>query len=235
MSAPALSVAFFDQARRRHGLSRAGATLLFEGASSQVLSEPARIVAAGEGYAAVVEGRMELELEPVAEPAELAGTRVRVCRVSGRVDGAEVGGLGTVGETMRPPSWEGLDALRALSVLADERHALLAVARRPRGAAGHGEELVSAALLSDGQMSNVEEVRLSTVYDGEGRQRSAGLELWLPEEDLPRRASGTVSAGSSLELEGLDVHAAVFAWRLEERDAVGQYELAVRAPAPEAA
>ncbi len=43
------------------------------------------------------------------------------------------------------------------------------------------------------------------------------------------------TAGSSLELEGLDVHAAVFRWRLEGQEAFGQYELALRAPAPDAA
>jgi len=235
VSEPALSVAFFDPDRRVHGLARTGATLLFEDSESLVLDEPARIGPSERGYAAAVEGRFEMELEPVSEPAELAGTRVRVCRASGTLGGAPVQGLGTVSETLRPPAWEELDALRAISILADPDHALLAVVRRPRGAGGHGEELVSAALFSEGRLMTVEEARLSTVYDGEGRQRSAGLELWLSGEDFPRRASGAVAAGSSLELEGLQVHAAVFRWRLEGRDAYGQYELAVRAPAPEAA
>lgn len=235
MSEPALSVAFFDPTHQRHGLARAGATLLFEGTSSEVLSEPARIEATGRGYVALALAAMEIELEPVAQPVELAGTRVRICRFEGRAGETAVSGLGTVSETLRPPAWDSLDALRAVSILADEQHALLAVARRPRGALGHSEELVSAALLSEGQLFDVEEARLSTVLDGEGRQRSAGLELWLPGEDFPRRASGTVAAGSSLELEGLEVHAAVFRWRLEERDAFGQYELAVRSQEPQAA
>lgn len=235
MSESALSIAFFDPDRRVHGLARAGATLLFEDTYSQVLDEPARIGPSDGGYAAVVEGRFEMELEPVSEPAVLAGTRVRVCRARGTLAGTPVEGLGTVSETLRPPSWEDLDALRALSILADPGHALLAVARRPRGVGGHGDELIAAALISEGQLFSVEEARLSTVYDGEGRQRSAGLELWLPGEDFPRRASGAVAAGSSLELEGLQVHAAVFRWHLEGREAYGQYELAVRAPAPEAA
>lgn len=235
MSEPALSIAFFDPDRRIHGLARAAATLLFEDTRSMVLDEPARIGPSEVGYEAVVEGRFEMELEPASEPAELAGTRVRVCRVRGAVGDAAVEGLGTVSESLRPPAWEDLDALRALSILADPGHALLAVARRPRGVEGHGEELISAVLFSEGLLTSVEEARLSTVYDGEGRQRSAGLELWLPGEDFPRRASGAAAAGSSLELEGLRVHAAVFRWSLEGREAYGQYELAVRAPAPEAA
>ena len=235
MSEPALSIAFFDPARQVHGLARAGATLLFEGTRSLVLDAPARLEPSGEGWGAAVEGRFEVRLQPASEPVELAGNRVRVCTVKGEVAGTPVDGLGTVSETLRAPAWDELDALRAISVLARHDHALLAIARRPRGAPGHGEELVSAALVSEGEVRAVEEARLSTVYDGEGRQRNAGLELWLPGEDFPRRASGSVAAGSSLELEGLDVHAAVFRWRLEGQDAFGQYELAVRAPAPGAA
>ena len=84
-------------------------------------------------------------------------------------------------------------------------------------------------------MVAVEDARISTVYDAEGRQRSAGLELWLPGEEFPRRVSGTVAAGSSLELEGLSVHAAVFRWRMEEREGLGAYELMVRDEPPTAA
>lgn len=235
MSGPALSAAFFDPGRRICALSRSAATLLFEGSSSQVLDEPARLEPAGDGWEASVEGRFAVRFEPVSEVAELAGNRVRVCSATGTVAGAPFEGLGTVSETVEPPAWESLDALRALSVLASPDHALLAVSRRPRGAAGHGEELVSAALWAEGRLQEVEEARLSTVYDAEGRQRSAGLELWLAEEDFPRRASGSVAAGSSLELEGIQVHAAVFDWQLEGEEAVGQYELAVREPAPDAA
>jgi len=235
VSQPALSVAFFDPARQVHGLARSGATLLFEGSRSLVLDEPARLEASGEGWAAAVDNRFEVRLEPVSDPVELAGSRVRVCTVTGTVAGTPLDGLGTVSETLRAPAWEELDAVRAISILADPGHALLAVARRPRGVAGHSEELVSAALIAEGEVKAIEDARLSTVYDGEGRQRSAGLELWLPGEDFPRRASGAVAAGSSLELEGLDVHAAVFRWRLEGQEAFGQYELALRAPAPDAA
>ncbi len=228
MSEPALSVAFFDPARRIHGLARAGATLLFEDTRSMVLDQPARIGPSEVGYEAAVEGRFEMEFEPASEPAELAGTRVRVCRARGAVGDAAVEGLGTVSESLRPPAWEDLDALRALSILADPGHALLAVARRPRGVGGHGEELISAVLFSDGLLTSVEEARLSTVYDGEGRQRSAGLELWMPGQDFPRRGTGRTVAGASLALEALRVNAAVFAWTMEGREGLGAYDVTVR-------
>ena len=42
-------------------------------------------------------------------------------------------------------------------------------------------------------------------------------------------------AGSSLELDGLTVHAAVFRWRVEGREGLGAYELMVREQSPAAA
>ena len=111
-------------------------------------------------------------------------------------------------------------------------NALLALARRPRDAAGHGDERVRAALIVDGELHEVEDARISTVYDGGGRQRSAGLELWLPGEEYSRRGSGQVIAGSSLELDAVQVHAAVFRWRLDGREGIGAYELMVRAEPP---
>ena len=89
--------------------------------------------------------------------------------------------------------------------------------------------------LAAGFLAYQEEARISTVYDGDGRQRSAGLELWLPEEEFPRRGSGLVIAGSSFELEAIRVHAAVFRWRLEGREGIGAYELMVRVVPPVAA
>jgi hypothetical protein len=93
---------------------------------------------------------------------------------------------------------------------------------------GHGDELVSAVLIAAGQPLDVEDARISTVYDRDGRQRTAGLELWMPGEDFPRRASGRVQAGLSLTLEGLRVNAAIFGWRMDGREGLGSYEVTVR-------
>jgi hypothetical protein len=229
------SIAFFDRDRQLYGTARSGATLLFEGSSSTVLDEGPEVEASGDSLRAALPGHFELTLEPLSEEAHLEGSVVRVCRVFGQVGATRVDCLGTASRTERPPAWDELDALRTLTVLVDEHHALLALASRPRGARGHGEESVTAWLLEEEQLVQVEEARISTVYDGDGRQRSAGLELWMPEEDFPRHGSGTAIAGSSLDLEGLQVHAAVFSWNLAGREGVGAYELMVRTQAPAAA
>ena len=118
--------------------------------------------------------------------------------------------------------------MRSISALVDEGTGLLALARRPRDASGHGAEEIRAGLFLDGELHQVEDARISTVYDAGGRQRSAGLELWLPGEEYARRGSGQVIAGSSFELEAIQVHAAVFRWRLDGREGIGAYELMVR-------
>jgi hypothetical protein len=229
------SIAFFDRDRQLYGTARSGATMLFEDREPTVLGEGPEIEAGEGSTRATLPGRFDLELEPVSPAVELDGTVTRVCRVRGEVGGTAVDCLGTTGRTERPPAWDRLDALRSLSVLVDESRALLAVAQRPRDALGHGQEHVAACLVDEHSLKPIEDARLSTVYDGDGRQRSAGLELWLPDEDFPRRGSGAVIAGSSLDLEGLQVHAAIFEWRLEGREGIGAYELMVRRTAPAAA
>lgn len=235
MSEPAVSIAFFDPEHGLHGSARAGATLLFEDSSATVLPQGPAIERDGEVWHAELEGAFSLTLEPVAPAASLGGgVDAHLCAVTGDVGGRTVSCLGTVGETHKAPSWDELQAMRSVSAVFDREHAFLALARRPVGAAGHDAEQVTGWLLAGGEPLAVEDTRLSTVYDGDGRQRSAGLELWLPGEDFPRRGSGTVVAGSSLALEGVDVHAAIFRWRMEDREGSGAYELWVRSD-PEAA
>jgi hypothetical protein len=236
MSEPALAISFVDPARDVHGTARSGLTLLFEGTSASSHADgPVVAGSESDGWDVSLDGRLSLHFAPAGHVVELSGARAHLCAVTGDAVGARVEGLGTVTQTLTPPRWDELDALRNVSVLLDPEHAALLVARRPVGAAGHGEELVAAKLLSGGELLDVEDARLSTTYDGEGRPRQAGLELWLPGEDFPRRAFGSVRAGASLVFDGLDVHAAVMTWRMDGREGAGLYELTVRAPAPAAA
>lgn len=235
MSGAAISLGFFDPAQEVHGTLRSGVAVLYEGARGWALDELPEITPSDSGFHASCGSDVDLEFEPFSEPAELGGASARVARVRGRALGREVSCLGTVGETREPPEWSDLDAVRLVSAVFDEEHAVVAMARRPRGAKGHGHELVVAHMLAAGELLAIEDARLSTVYDGQGRQRSVGLELWLPGEDFPRRASGSVRAGLTLALEGLRVDAGLVAWRMEGRDGMGSYEITGRAEAGDAA
>ena len=224
MSEPAFTFSFHDTAHDLHGTVRSGMTLLFEAGKPSTIAEEAML----NGTRAQVGDRVELDFDPVSDSADLGGAVARVGRVRGKVDGRPVECLGVVTETTRPPAWAELDALRTMSAVFEPGLAVLVLSRRPHGVHGHGEERVVGWLVRDGSPHAVEETRISTVYDGDGRQRSAGMELWLPGEDFPRRVSGTARAGASLTLEGLRVHAAVFGWRMDGRDGVGTYDIVVR-------
>ena len=234
MSAPALALSFFDAAHDIHGTSRSGATILFEDRKPLALPGGPSIEQSGEGWRA----------ECPSSRSSSSRWRQRwtsvtcahgSCGCTARRPAAGSTALGTLSETEVPPRWEELDAIRSISALVDERHALLAIARRPRDAVGHGDEVVTARLVEDDAVLTVDNARISTVYDGAGHQRSAGLELWVPGEDYARRGSGQVIAGSSFDLEGLEVHVAVFRWRLDGREGIGAYELMSRTEPPAAA
>jgi hypothetical protein len=235
VSEPAVALAFFDPDRGLHGSARSGVTLLFEHGKPQALPDGPEVSEDGDGWRATLGNRFSLSFSPVCEPLDLGGANTRVCRVTGTLDGSKLDCLGTATVTTEPPRWEELDALRGITALFDAENAVLALGRRPRGAVGHGQEDVVAWVLVGGEARRVEDARISTVYDGDGRQRNAGLELWMPGEDFPRRAAGTAATGTTLSLEGLRVNAAVFSWRMEGRDGAGAYEVTIRDEPPEAA
>ena len=227
MSDTALALTYVEPGRNLYATARSDFALIFEDGKASSFDEPSVIAATDDGWTAQLPGGLSLSLQRVADPVELGGIRAHLCTAGE--------GLGVVGEIHDPPRWHELDATRYVCALFDPQNALIAFARRPAGSLGHGEELVVAHLWSDGELKGVEDARLSTIYDGEGRPRQASMELWLPSEDFPRRAFGVVTAGASLALEGLDVHAAAMEWRMESHRGLGLYELTVREPAPAAA
>jgi hypothetical protein len=235
VSDPALTLSFHDTGRELHGTVRTGMTLLFRAGQPVTVPSPATFERVGAGWRAQVAERVDLTFEPTVQAVDLGGANAAIGRVHGSVDKQPVDCIGVVTETIEPPAWGKLDALRSLSAVFDGESAVLALALRPRGARGHGDERVTGWLVSDGVAKSLEETRISTVYDGDGRQRKAGLELWLPAEDFPRRASGSARAGASLTLEGLRVHAAVFEWHMEGRTGTGSYDVVVREEEPAAA
>ena len=228
MSDTPLALTYVEPGRKLHVTARSDFALVFEDGKASSFDEATAIEPTDDGWHARLPGSLELSLARVTEPVELGGIRAHLCT-------AAEGGLGVIGEIHDPPRWQELDATRYVCALFDPQNAVIAFARRPAGSMGHGEELVVAHLWADGELKGVEEARLSTIYDGEGRPRQASMELWLPSEDFPRRAFGVVTAGASLALEGLDVHAAAMEWRMDTHSGAGLYELTVREPAPTAA
>jgi hypothetical protein len=231
----AITLSFHDTAHELHGTVRSGMTLLFDAGAPSTVDVEATFERSGDGWTAAVGDALTLTFTASSPGVDLGGASTWVGRATGRVGSRALDCIGVATETVDPPSWSELDALRSVAAVFDEGNAVLALARRPRGSYGHGEELVRGWIRRDGEPLAIEEARISTVYDGDGRQRKAGLELWMPGEDFPRRASGSARAGASITLEGLRVHAAVFDWRMEGRDGIGGYDIVVREQQPAAA
>ncbi len=72
----------------------------------------------------------------------------------------------------------------------------------------------------------MDEPRLSTTYDADGRQRRAGLELWVGADDAyPRRVSGQVVCGATLDLGELRLDTAFLRWRMDGVAGIGHYDI----------
>jgi len=171
--------------------------------------------------------------DPVAAAGGMAGYE-QLCRVRGtvRANGRvqEVACLGQRGHGWGEPNWERIAATRTVAAWLPGGSGLALTAVRPAGARDHAAEPRWATLLDETGALSIDDPRLSTTYDGEGRQRRAGLELWVGEDDdLPRMGSGEVLCGSTLDLGQLRLDCAFFSWRIEGDEGVGRYDILRRA------
>jgi hypothetical protein len=187
----------------------------------------------GQGFA--------LEFAALGEPVEsdagfggMAGYE-QPCQVTGTVRAGgratAIAALGQRGRAWGDPDWERIELARSVGAWTDAACATL-TAIRPAGASNHAEEAVWAAYWEPEGPLEIDDGRLSTTYDGDGRMRRAGLELWpADEESWARRAAGEVLCGSSLDLGSLRLDCAFFRWHLEGRTGVGRYDILRRAVA----
>jgi hypothetical protein len=185
----------------------------------------------------------ELRFQALSPPAEIAaGDAVaqaggmagyeQLCRVTGtvRAGGREVAVtcLGQRGHGWGEPDWERIEAARTVAAWPDAGFAIALTSVRPAGAA-HAEEATWAALLDGEGAVRIDDPRLSTTYDVDGRQRRAGLELWVHDDEPAIRGSGEVLCGSTLDLGGLRLDCAFFRWRIDGETGVGRYDVLRRA------
>ena len=166
---------------------------------------------------------------PLARAGGMAGYE-QPCRVCGSVTvagrRAEVRCTGQRGHQWGAPDWERIALARTVTLWLDDGAGVALSAVRPAKASDHAGEAVWAALLGPEGAEPVADPRLSTTYDEDGRQRRAGLELWVHDDDpYPQRATGEVLCGSTLDLGQLRLDCAFFGWRVDGRDAIGRYDL----------
>lgn len=184
-----------------------------------------------------MQGSFELVFTIVSEIGSTSNGPEYVCRVSGIASEsghseANIECLGTLSgriDTAGPPK------VRSAAVVFDEQNALVAHAYRPAVYHGHGDERVEAVLLEAGQSITVKEARISTIFDEQGIQSQASIELWLPEDELPRRLTGDIVKGTHAQVSEWLVNTGFFEWRLGGLVGHGLYEVAATRPAPLAA
>lgn len=192
-------------------------------------------------------GRFDLRFEALGAPAEVGRGALatsagaihgyeQLCRVRGTAgvgdESWEIDCLGQRGHQWGAPDWRKMELSRTLGVWLEDGHGVALASVRPRGAAGHEDEVVGAFLL-DEQATAVDDPRVSTTLDGSGRQMRAGLELWVATDDedgpAPLRAAGDAVCGTTFDLGELRLDCAFFQWRMEGRQGVGRYDVLRRA------
>jgi hypothetical protein len=239
----AVTFSWADPASGRFGLARLSLVggerhnalaLVFDGSGDVApMTEDlsAEIVTPLEAWRVRGAGLFDLGFTAISAPArvavELSGVEgyEQLCRVEGTIRDEPVSGLGQRGHEWGVPAWERLELARTVTAWMGEDIGFAASTVRPVKAKSHAEEKV-AAVLFDPEPEAVGETRLSTVYDGEGRQRRAGLELWLSEEDeYPRRLAGEAVCGTTVDLGELRLDVAFFHWHMEGRHGAGRYDV----------
>jgi hypothetical protein len=189
----------------------------------------------------------ELRFEAVSAPAVLSGEEAvavlggtsgyeQLCSVTGTVRAGDrvvnVRCLGQRGHLWGTPDWSRIELARTLSAWIGADRAVVLTAVRPAKAKHHDEEAVAGFLIDGGEPVSIFDPRLSTTYDGEMRQRRAGLELWMQEEGgFARRAAGEVVCGTTVDLGDVRLDSAFFAWRMEGREGTGRYDVLRRVDA----
>jgi hypothetical protein len=187
------------------------------------------------------DGGFALEAQALGVPATTEGGGMEgyehLVHVRGtvRAGGEEIAVdcLGQRGHQWGAPDWDHMSLARTVSAWFAPDLAVLVSAVRPSKGREHDAEQLTATVLEGVPVAPVAIAAplLSTTYDREHHQRSAGFELWRDEDksSYPRRAAGEVVCGTSLDLGRLRLDCAFFSWRMEGRAGVGRYDVLRRA------
>jgi hypothetical protein len=165
--------------------------------------------------------------DPVAKAGGMQGYE-QLCRFRGTAGGRRIDCLGQRGHAWGVQDWAKIALTRSIAAWLDTETAVTIAGVRPAKAKHHADEHLTATIVLDGAPVPVEEPLVSTTFDGAGRQRHVGLELWLAGEEhdgYPHRAAGEVVCGTTLELGRLRLDTAFVAWHMEGRTGVGRYDI----------
>lgn len=183
------------------------------------------------------EGNFELDWKSREQAAHLDSSEVIACAVSGRVTEHEKRErkFKSFGVATLPSRRPGPPILRSIVAMFDNGDSFFMNAYRPAVYHGHGDERNDGVLIEGGESIPIADARLSTVFSKDDLHTQASLELWLENDEFPRRISGEAIEGTHVELTDRDVALAFFNWTMGPHSGIGYYEIALAAPPRRAA
>jgi hypothetical protein len=182
-------------------------------------------------------GGFELDWKSRGHGAHLDSSDIVVSDVSGKLteNGKRERRFKSYGIATLPSRRPGPPILRSIAAIFDNGDSFFLNAYKPAVYHGHGDERNDAVLIEDGQSLAIADARLSTVFSKDDLHTQASLELWLEEDEFPRRINGEAIPGTHIELTDRDVALAFYTWTMGPHTGFGYYEIALAAPPRRAA
>lgn len=231
------TLAFFDAATSTYGIVGPQVAVMIDGIGNVTHSSVDQAISAAgpsrwSAHLQAIGGSFELEWQATQATASLDSNDVAVCTVSGKITDAggkervvKCQGFANLASRAASPP-----VLRSLAAVFDDGNAVVLNAYKPAVYHGHGDERLDAVMFEDGVGVRLSEPRLSTIYSKDGLHTQASLELWISEDEFPRRISGEAIEGTHVELDDRDVAVAFFTWTMGAKEGFGYYEIALAAP-----
>ena len=240
------SLAFFEPEKGVLGIAGPQVSVMFSGkgdaqtlayAVSDVQQLTTLSATKFEAQMQSMQGAFELSWKSRGSVAHLDSNEMIVCDVTGRVteNGKRERRFESFGVATMPSRRPGPPVLRSITAVFENGDAFFLNAYKPAVYHGHGDERNDAVIVEDGKSLSVADARLSTVFSKDDLHTQASLELWLQEDDFPRRITGEAIAGTHVELTDRDVALAFYNWTMGPHSGIGIYEIALAAPPRRAA
>ncbi|MGB0872306.1 MAG: hypothetical protein ACPGWS_00400 [Solirubrobacterales bacterium] len=240
------SLAFFDPEKGVFGISGPQVSVMFSGkGDAQTLaydvSDVQRLTTLSstkwEAQMQSMHGAFELAWKSRGDVAHLDSNEMILCDVTGRVteNGKRERRFQSLGVATLPSRRPGPPVLRSITAIFENGDAFFLNAYKPAVYHGHGDERNDSVIVEGGNTIAVADARLSTVFSKDDLHTQASLELWLHEDDFPRRITGEAIPGTHVELTDRDVALAFYNWTMGPHNGIGIYEIALAAPPRRAA
>ncbi|HSI80653.1 MAG TPA: hypothetical protein VK919_08390 [Solirubrobacterales bacterium] len=160
------------------------------------------------------------------ELASPEGEAVRVEWDPGALDRDRLHDLSTPTWTLSGEvDWDEIEALRIVSAAIPDGRAVALVALRPAGAAGHGDDVVAAAIVADADATEIDEPLLSVETDADGMPARIALELRFGSETIPLRVAGDVTRSARDSHAGVELVRAELEVRLDGKRSAGTFDV----------